>query len=96
MKHTKKDKRTALEKEIDSVIDCMSKYQKDSKEYSAMLANLKSLMTLKAEESAKKKVSPDTVAIVAGNLLGIVLILTYEKANIITTKALGFIIKGRV
>jgi len=42
------------------------------------------------------KVSPDTLLVVAGNLLGIVLILTYEKANIITTKALNFILKGRV
>ena len=31
-----------------------------------------------------------------GNLMGIFLILGYEKANVITSKALGFIIKGRV
>lgn len=42
------------------------------------------------------KVSPDTLLVVAGNLLGIVLILTYEKGNIITTKAINFILKGRV
>jgi hypothetical protein len=41
-------------------------------------------------------VSPDTIAVVAGNLLGIILILGYEKADVITTKALGFVLKGRV
>lgn len=42
------------------------------------------------------KISPDTVLVVAGNLLGILLILTYEKADIITSKAINFILKGRV
>lgn len=42
------------------------------------------------------QVSPDTLLVVAGNLLGILLILTYEKADIITSKALNFILKGRV
>lgn len=42
------------------------------------------------------KVSPDTLLIVGANLLGIVLILYYEKLDIISTKALGFVIKGRV
>lgn len=42
------------------------------------------------------KVSPDTLLVVAGNLLGILLILTYEKADFITSKAINFILKGRV
>ena len=42
------------------------------------------------------KVSPDTILIIVGNLAGILLILKYEKLDIITSKALGFVIKGRV
>jgi len=42
------------------------------------------------------KVSPDTILIVTGNLLGILLILKYEKLDIITSKAIGFVLKGRV
>lgn len=42
------------------------------------------------------KISPDTVLVVAGNLLGILLILTYEKTDFITSKAINFILKGRV
>ncbi len=41
-------------------------------------------------------ISPDTVAIIAGNLLGILLILNYEKLNVVSTKALGFVLRGRV
>lgn len=40
--------------------------------------------------------SPDTVLVVGGNLLGILLILHFEKIGIISTKALGFVLKGRV
>ncbi|MCX7817542.1 MAG: hypothetical protein N2317_08575 [Syntrophales bacterium] len=94
-KITKRDKRTNLEKEIDSVILTMSSYKPDSDEYEAMAKNLEMLYKAKTHERVRH-VSPDTIALVAGNLLGIVLILGYEKANVITSKALGFVIKGRV
>ena len=42
------------------------------------------------------KVSGDTLVIVGANLLGIILILKFEQLDIITTKALSFVIKGRV
>ena len=91
----KKDKRSNLEKEIDNVLERMSELDPDSKEYSAMASNLERLFSAKSKEK-DRKISPDTLAVIAGNLLGIGLILTYEKANVITTKALGFVIKGRV
>lgn len=94
-KITRKDKRTNLEKEIESVINIMSIYSPHSEEYTAMAENLERLYKAKANERPSF-VTPDTIAIVAGNLLGIALILGYEKADIITSKALGFILKGRV
>jgi len=42
------------------------------------------------------KIDPNTVLVVAGNLLGIVLILYFEKFDIIRSKAVGFVLKGRV
>jgi Uma2 family endonuclease len=94
-KFTKKDKRTKLEKEIDGVITIMSLERPSSPEYKAMAANLVELYKAKAQER-NRRVSPDTIAIIAGNLAGLVLIMNYERLNIITTKALGFVIKGRV
>ena len=94
-KITKKDKRTNLEKEIDCVVETMFKVDPASEEYTAMADNLEKLYKMKAL-SCDHQVSPDTIVVVAGNLLGIGLILAYEKANVITSKALGFIIKGRV
>jgi hypothetical protein len=94
-KITKKDKRTNLEKEIDSVLYVMHTCYPDSDEYTTMSENLERLYKAKANEK-DRHVSPDTKLIVAGNLLGIALILWHEKADIITSKALGFVLKGRV
>jgi len=95
MKLFKKDKRTNLEREIDSVLAIMSVWTPKSKEYTTMVENLEKLYKMKTE-SRVQKIKPDTIALLAGNLLGIVLILTYERTNVITTKALNFVTKGRV
>ena len=94
-KITKKDKRTNLEKEIDSLLEAMYDVDASSDEYTKMSENLERLYRAKACER-NREISPDTIALIAGNLLGIVLILGYEKANVITSKALGFVVKGRV
>jgi hypothetical protein len=48
------------------------------------------------QEKSKTRVSPDTLLIVGGNLIGIVLILGYEHLHVVTSKALGFVLRGRV
>lgn len=94
-KLTKRDKRTNLEKEIDAVLVRMSSIDSDTKEYTAMAANLEMLYKAKANEKSRS-ISPDTIAVIVGNLLGIILIINYEQTGIITTKALGFVLRGRV
>ena len=42
------------------------------------------------------KISPDTLLVVLGNLAGILLILKFEKLDVIATKAIGFVLIGRV
>ena len=42
------------------------------------------------------KFTPDTLLIVGGNLIGILLILNFEKLDIVRSKAIGFVLKGRV
>lgn len=93
-KLTKGNKSNKLEMEIESVLEQLSAYSPESEQYSEILANLERLY--KISENKTSGVSPDTIAMIAGNLLGIALILGYEKTNIITSKALGFVLKGRV
>lgn len=95
IKLTKKDKRTNLEKEIDSVLKCMNELSPDSEEYQKMAENLERLYKSKSYDK-DRDVSPDTLAVIVGNLAGILLILKHEELNVITSKALGFVLKGRV
>ena len=96
-KNTTKDKRTNLEKEIDSVLDIMSTTQPASDEYKTMTESLEKLYKAKASESERKvKVSPDTIAVGVFGILQLLLIMRYEEARVITTKAFGYVMKGRV
>lgn len=53
-------------------------------------------LQLKRTEALKPdRVSADTWAMVGANIAGIVLIIGYERLNVITSKALGFILKSR-
>lgn len=42
------------------------------------------------------KFTPDTLLVAATNLAGIALILNFEKIDIVRSKAIGFVLKGRV
>lgn len=96
-KKEKKDKRTNLEKEIDAVLDYMDNMSPDSEEYTTIVTNLERLYKAKADvDGRKRKISPDTILLVGGGILEILIILNYEKANVITSKAFGRILKGKI
>lgn len=92
---TKKDKRSKIDVEINRVLEEASYISAGSEEYKTISENIERLYKAKSYEKVRS-VSPDTIAVVVGNLLGIAIILGYEQAHVITSKALGFVIKGRV
>lgn len=96
IKFGKRDKRTNLEKEIENVILAMGKLEASSKEYSTMAANLELLHKAQTVEVNRKQSRNNAILVFSGNLIGIVLILCYEQASSITSKAVMFVGKGRV
>lgn len=53
-------------------------------------------LDLKVNEASKPdRVSADTWAMVGANLAGILVIVGYERLNVVTSKALGFIMRSR-
>jgi hypothetical protein len=80
---------------IDDVARQMLPLEATDPEFAKMNEQMKVLC---ASQSLKKedRISADTKLVVAGNLLGIVLILAYEHAHVITSKALNFVFKSRV
>ena len=78
-----------LDKLIASVMNEMETYGPDSPEYPSMLAYLERLNDLKTPR--RKKVNPDIMAGVLGNLAGILIIVSYEHMHVMTSKAIAFL-----
>ena len=79
---------------IDSVLDEMNTKGPNSEDYPKLLTNLKGLYEIRAQER-RKSISPDTYAIVGGNLIGILMIIAYEQKHVMTSKALSHIIRPK-
>lgn len=86
---------TRIDEAINVIIVEMRNKKATDPEYAVMVSQLERLYKLKEIDSPKKRVSPDTVALIAGNLAGILLILNYERAHVVTSKALGFVMKAK-
>ena len=85
---------TPLDDAIARLFDSLQRMEPDSEEYSTTADQLVKLYKLNDESKSKKRVSPDTLATLAGNITGIVAILVFEKSGqIIVSKALGFVTK---
>lgn len=67
----------------------------DSEKYKTRLGHLERLITLRAEER-KTRIDPNTMALVVGNILGILIIVGYERGHVMTSKGLGFVFKNRI
>ena len=93
---TKQDKRTSIDKEIDRVVEVMSITTSDSKEYKEMAVNLELLMKGRSYNKDNTKISKDVLVTGVFSILSILIIVGYEQANVMASKALGFVVKGRV
>lgn len=81
-----------LDAAIERVMTLMSDESPSTDTYEQMNNQLQKLYAIK-NENRSRRVSPDTLANICANLLGIGVVVGYEQKHIITTKALGFIKK---
>jgi ABC-type hemin transport system substrate-binding protein len=84
----------ALQTAIDETLAQLKGLEATSNEYIEIMEQVTALYKLQ-EKNSPKRVSPDTVLVVVGNLAGIALILGYEQAHVVTSKALAFVIKSK-
>jgi hypothetical protein len=85
---------TDLDRAITAVHARMYKLDLDDDEYPTLLSHLERLEKLKNEERSKQ-ISRDTMVIVGGQLLGILVIVAYESRHVMTSKALDFVQKTK-
>lgn len=79
----------ALDIAINNLLNC----EPDTKEWKDCLDDVNTIGKLLGDKP--KPVDLNTVILSATNLAGILLIINHERLNVITTKALGFILKPR-
>jgi hypothetical protein len=80
-----------LDEPIDKILEELRQHDPNSEEFARNMKHLKKLTDLKSDTRKKMKVDPNTIALVAGNLLGILLIVAYEQKHAMTSKGLGFV-----
>jgi len=88
-----KRKPSILDEPIEKVLTEMNTYGPDSPEYPKLIDHLDRLTRMK--EQSYRRPSPDAMAIVVGNLLGILVIVAYEQKHVMVSKGLGFVIKPK-
>jgi hypothetical protein len=93
-KPPKKDDETRLMEAKIKLLDRLDTLDPSDPEYPKTIVYLNRLndMTPKKE---KKSVSWDTIAIVAGNLAGILVIVAYEQKHVFASKASSFLLKPK-
>lgn len=60
--------------------------------FSDALEHFERVVELRSKKD-RWRVSPDTMAVVAGNLIGIVIMVKYERFNVITSKAKDMLLR---
>lgn len=86
-------RKTKLDIEIETKLDEL-RHAIASEKYEKILAQLDKLYKMQELQNSNR-VSADTWALIGANLLGIVIIITHEYTNPVTTKAMQFAIKPK-
>lgn len=81
-----------LQTELDLAVQYLFDTDVESPEYDTALSNVERIHKLMPD---KKPVDRNTVITAVTNIVGILLITQHERANVITSKALSFVMKTR-
>lgn len=91
---TRKREPTLLENAMEKALRELDGYSIGSGDYTKTLDQVIKLHKM-IEDEKSSAVSKDTLAIVAANLLGIVMIIQHEHLHPITSRAMNLVIKPR-
>lgn len=84
----------SIDIQIESVLQEMDGQDGSTEEYLRNLGYLERLTQIKTEQR-RTLVSRDTIAMIVGNLAGILLIIVYEQKHVMTSKGFNQLIKPK-
>lgn len=85
--------KTTLDEVIADALKVLNENVIGDPEYDTKLDQLTKLYAMKAQIPSRR-LSADTLATVGANLAGILIIVGHERAHVVTSKALNFIMKA--
>lgn len=83
-----------IEDDLEHILVLLPITQPETDEYAKLLGHAERLHEM-LDKPKPTPVSRDTLATIAANLAGILLIIRHEDVNVIASKALGFVIRTR-
>lgn len=83
-----------IDEEIQRLANQLSCTSPVSEDYAKIADNLKTLCEAR-EKKNDRVLSAETLASIAGNIIGLLLILNFERTGIITSKAISFLWRGK-
>lgn len=81
---------------IDECATALAGHMPEDDEYAKTTDQIEKLMKMRETHKSKKRVSPDTIAVIAANLGGIIIVMYHERANVIATKAFSSLLKPKI
>lgn len=87
-----KKKPDLVDPHVEAILSQMTTVTPGSDEYTTLSAQLEQLMKIKTQERGNR-ISPDTWAIIGANLLGILVIVSYEHTHALTSKAMNQLLR---
>ena len=90
----KKKEPNAIDVQVEALSNSMKNYPVDSPEFAAAMEKM--VVLVKTKNEGKKPIDPNTIIAGAGGLLQVVLIIGHERLHVLTSNAIGFVLKGRV
>ena len=89
---------TKADRELDRLYGELKLHDPETDEYATIMRRIQELSNLNKSEhkpDEKKKLDPNTIIVVAANLLGIVAILAYEHVHPVASKAFSLLLKPK-
>lgn len=95
-------KKPAEKSELDKLIDELTSHLRtldataDSDEFNDVQKKLSKLHKLRKATPSQPRVSPDTIAVVAGNILTTLVVVKYERMHVLGSQALKYLTPTRL
>lgn len=92
-KNTKETK--SIDLATEELIEKLRSLDPTTEQYSAAVKNFEVLEKAKSHKK-DMSISPDVALTVGGNLVGILAVLNFERLGVVTSKAIGMVLKAKL